>query len=248
MTLNCIAVDDEPLALRLIDSFMEKTPFLNNMGTYPSAIEALKAIDHLDVHLIFLDIQMPDLTGMQFSRLLSKIKDRSKCRIVFTTAYNQFAIEGYQVDALYYLLKPFNYAEFLEAATKAKTYFEQMLVLAPIVRQAEEKDRRERYLFLKADYKLVRIDFDHIRYIESYKDYIKVYTTRDDKPILSLNSLKSIMSKLPADEFMRIHRSFLVSIARIDAIGRNGVYIGGEHIPAGDQYKDEFKQLLDRWH
>lgn len=248
MTINCIAIDDEPLALKLIGSFIEKTPFLKQMGLYSSALEALSVIAQLhDLHLIFLDIQMPDLNGMEFSKLLAKIQDGNKCRIIFTTAYNQFAIEGYQVDALYYLLKPFNYAEFLEAATKAKAHFEQTIHLSVEPTQQAEKDKPERYLFLKADYKLVRIDFDDICYIESYKDYVKIYTIKEDKPILSLNSLKAIVAKLPTNEFIRIHRSFVVAIAKIDAIGRNGVDIGARHIPVGEQYKEEFRQLLDRW-
>ncbi|WP_028297570.1 LytR/AlgR family response regulator transcription factor [Olivibacter sitiensis] len=247
MTINCIAVDDEPLALSLVSSFIDKTPFLNGVGTFSSAIEALGEIEKRQVQLIFLDIEMPDLNGMEFSRLLMNSTRNSTCKIIFTTAYNQFAIEGYQVDALYYLLKPFNYAEFLMAANKAKNYFEQQQALAPSPAMEEQQTLEERYLFLKVDYKLVRVDFDQILYVESYKDYVKVHTVKEDAPLTSLASLKSVVEKLPKNEFTRIHRSFVVANSKIDAISRNGVEIGRQHIPVGDQYKEDFKQLLQRW-
>jgi len=243
MTLNCIAIDDEPLALGLISSFIKKTPFLNLLGSYGNAVEALAALDTLPIQIIFLDIYMPELTGMEFSKIWAQSNQKNKCRIIFTTAFNQFAIEGYQVDALYYLLKPFNYHEFLQAANKAKSYFES-LETATIDHDNHEK---ERYLFVKSDYKLVRIDLNDITYIESIKDYVKIHLVGKEQAITTLTTLKSIEERLSEVNFLRIHRSFIVAINKIDALGRNSVHIGSTEIPVGDLYKESFKRLLDQW-
>ncbi|GAA4794261.1 LytTR family DNA-binding domain-containing protein [Olivibacter ginsenosidimutans] len=241
MILNCIAIDDEPLALGLIVSFIEKTPFLKLVGQYASAIEALEGIDQLDIQLIFLDIHMPELTGMEFSKIINQSKSNSK--IIFTTAFNQFAVEGYKVDALFYLLKPFDYAEFLEAANKGKLYFETLNSRLTTQDQA----KNERFLFVKADYKLIRIELEHILYVESIKDYVKIHLKDKADPIVSLSTLKGIEEKLPENEFIRIHRSFIVAVNQIDAIGRNSIHIGKLEIPVGDLYKDTFKQLIQKW-
>jgi len=242
MILNCIAVDDEPLALGLISSFIEKTPFLSLLGSYGSAVEALAALDKLPIQIIFLDIYMPELTGMEFSKIWAQSNQKNKSRIIFTTAFNQFAIEGYQVDALYYLLKPFNYHEFLQAANKAKGYFES-LEASTIDHDNQE---RERYLFVKSDYKMLRIDLNDIAYIESIKDYVKIHLAGKGQAITTLTTLKSIEERLSAN-FLRIHRSFIVAVNKIDALGRNSVHIGSTEIPVGDLYKESFKRLLDQW-
>lgn len=240
MKINCIAVDDEPLALGLISAFIQQTAFLNLKGQYSNAVQALNAIHSDEIQLVFLDIQMPELNGMELARVLSQAAFPPK--VIFTTAYNQFAIEGYKVDALDYLLKPFGYDEFLRAATKAKSYYESMAQVAPVSENQEEK-----YLFVKADYKLVRIDFDNILYIESLKDYIKIHLSNSAHPVVSLSSLKAIEEKLPPARFMRIHRSFVVAIDKIDSITKSVVHLGTTNISVGDQYKDAFKELLSRW-
>ena len=178
MILNCIAVDDEPLALGLVCAFIEQTPFLNLAGRYSSALEALKAIHQQKVDLIYLDIQMPDLNGIELARVLDYGNNANKPRIVFTTAYNQFALEGYKVDALDYLLKPFNYEEFLRSAHKAMAYYELVnkpAVAAPTVITPEKEVTENDYLFLKVEYQLVRVALNDIVYIESLKDYIRVW-------------------------------------------------------------------------
>src|ERR1700761_8412990 len=192
MTINCIAVDDEPLALGLVCSFIERTPFLNLVGKFSSAVEALKAIHSQKIDVLFLDIQMPDLNGIELARVLDNSK-ANKPRIIFTTAYNQFALEGYKVDALDYLLKPFNYEEFLRAAQKAFNYAELInkpATVTTVVNEVEHADSE--YLFLKVEYQLVRIALDDILYIEGLKDYVKVWLKSQEKPILSLTSLKSL--------------------------------------------------------
>lgn len=239
MTLNCIAIDDEPLALSLITTFIKQTPFLNLLGSYSNALDAIQCLQDDTIHLVFLDIHMPELNGMEFSKMMLKTGTPPSYRIVFTTAYNQFAIESYHVDALYYLLKPFSYQEFLQAATKALTFFEgKNNAIVP---------NKDRFIFVKSDYKLVKIDFDDIRYIESLKDYVRIHLVSDGKPVLSLMTLKAIEEKLPTSEFLRIHRSFIVSVNKIDAIGKSAVHIGKEIIAVGEQYRDNFNLLLSRW-
>jgi len=250
MIINCIAVDDEPLALGLGCSFIEQTPFLNIIGRYSSAVEALKAIHAQKVDVIFLDIQMPDLNGIELARVLDNSKT-NKPRIIFTTAYNQFALEGYRVDALDYLLKPFNYEEFLHAANKALAYVELLEKSnatpgAASTAVAEERIENE-YLFLKVEYQLVRIALSDILYIEGLKDYVKVWLKSNEKPILSLTSLKSLEEKLPPKKFMRVHRSFIVSLDKINSITRNAMQIGKINITVGDQYKEAFSKFLSKW-
>jgi two-component system response regulator LytT len=244
MKLNCITVDDEPLALGLVSAFVEQTPFLHLAGRFGNAVEALQAIHSEPIHLVFLDIQMPDLNGMELARVLNHGSVTSQTRIIFTTAYNQFAVEGYKVDAMGYLLKPFGYEEFLSAALKAKSYFD--LIQENNI-QPEVSGSQEHYLFVKADYKLVRIDFDSILYIESLKDYVKIHLVENSKPIMSLSSLKAIEEKLPPGKFLRIHRSFIVAVNKIDSISKSAVHIGNVDITVGDLYRDAFKELLSRW-
>ena len=247
MTLNCIAVDDEPLALGLVCKFIEQTPFLNLVGRYSGAVDALKAIHAQKIDLIFLDIQMPDLNGIELARVLDKGAD--KPRIIFTTAYNQFALEGYKVDALDYLLKPFNYEEFLRAAQKALNYHELINKPAPAATVASNtvEHADDNYLFLKVEYQLVRIALDDIMYIEGLKDYVKVHLKGIEKAVLSLTSLKALEEKLPSKRFMRVHRSFIVSLDKVTSMTKNSLQIGKMNIAVGDQYKEAFGQFLGRW-
>jgi two-component system response regulator LytT len=241
-SLQCIAVDDEPLALGLVCAFIEKTPFLNLAGRFSSAVEALQVIHSEHIDVIFLDIQMPDLTGIELARVIEKAGNKAP-RIIFTTAFNQYALDGFRVDALDYLLKPFNYEEFLRAASKAQAYAE-LLQKASSAGSTEPKDE---YLFLKVEYQLVRIAYDDILYTEGLKDYVKVHLKSDAKPVLSLTSLKALEEKLPSSKFMRVHRSFIVNLDKISAVTRNTIQIGSTTIPVSDQYKEGFNQFLSKW-
>ena len=242
VTLECIAVDDEPLALGLVCAFIEKTPFLNLAGRYSSAVEALQVINNKHIDVIFLDIQMPDLTGIELARVLEKAGNKAP-RIIFTTAFNQYALDGFRVDAIDYLLKPFNYEEFLRAASKAQAYVE----LVQKASSAGSSEPKDEYLFLKVEYQLVRIAYDDILYTEGLKDYVKVHLKSGPKPILSLTSLKALEEKLPASKFMRVHRSFIVNLDKISAVTRNTIQIGATSIPVSDQYKEAFNQFLSKW-
>jgi len=242
MILNCIAVDDEPLALGLVCSFIEQTPFLHLAGKFSSGIKALDFIHDEQIDLIFLDIQMPDLTGIQMARLLEKQPGNPGPRVIFTTAFNNYAIEGYKVDALDYLLKPFDYEEFLKAANKARTYAE-MLKPVSAISSTEQED----YIFLKVEYQLIRVAVKDIIYIEGLKDYVKVYLENTDKPILTLTSLKALEQKLSPKTFMRVHRSYIVSLDKVHSVNKNSLNIAELTITIGDAYKEAFNAYLSKW-
>ena len=237
--LRTIAVDDEPLALGLVAAFVQQTPFLTLVGRFGSAVEALTYLhEHPHaVDLAFLDIQMQELNGLELARVLGP----EGPRVVFTTAFPQYALDGYRVDALDYLVKPFNYEEFLRAAGKARAYAERLAGAVPPA--AEEAE----YLFLKAEYQLVRVALSEVLYVEGLKDYVKVHLKSTPRALLSLMSLKAMEEKLPPRRFMRVHRSFIVALDKIEAVRRLTVQIGAVTIPVGDQYKEAFLQFLSRW-
>jgi len=245
MTLNCIAVDDEPLALGLVCKFIEQTPFLNLVGKYPSAVEALNAIHAQKIDLVYLDIQMPDLNGIELARVIGISQE--KPRIIFTTAFEQFGLEGYKVDALDYLLKPFNYEEFLRTATKALSYYELINRPASAPGVVNPENANDQYLFLKVEYQWVRIALDDILYIEGLKDYVKVHLKNAENGVLTLTSLKDLEEKLPSRRFMRVHRSFIVALDKITSMTKNSLQIGKRNITVGDQYKNAFNQFVGKW-
>jgi len=245
MILNCIAVDDEPLALGLVCSFIEQTPFLHLAGSFSSGVTALTMIHEQEIDLVFLDIQMPDLTGIQLARILDRQPGSNGPRVIFTTAFNNFALEGYKVDALDYLLKPFNYEEFLIAANKGRAYAELIKPVQPALLHHHEQE--EEYIFLKVEYHLVRVAIKDILYIEGLKDYVKVYLENTDKPILTLTSLKVLEQKLSPKIFMRVHRSYIVSLEKVNSVTKNSLNIGSLSITVGEQYKEAFNTYLSRW-
>ena len=233
--ISCVIVDDEPMALNLVESYVKKTPFLELKQKCSSAIEALEYIKEHPVDLLFLDIQMPDLTGIEFSKMLPK-----DTRVIFTTAFDHYALEGFKVEALDYLLKPFDYAEFLAAANKAATWFE--LVKGnkqPVVSEAKE------FLFVKSEYKQLRIKLADVLYFEGLKDYIKIWLKDNPKAILTLMSLKSLEQELPETQFMRVHRSFIVSLKNIDVIERSQIIINKQRITVSEQYKTAFLEFVN---
>ncbi len=244
MKLKCIAVDDEPLALDLVSKFVEQTSFLELAAKFDNAIHALGYLNEVPVDLIFLDIQMPDLSGMELARIVEGKASAKKPKIIFTTAYNQFAIEGYKVDALDYLLKPFSYEDFLKASTKAFNYYENQQ------QQQESKKDDESiapYIFLKVEYQLVKVMLQDITHVEAYKDYVKVHLANKPNPILSLMSMKNMEELLPKSKFMRVHRSFIINLEHIESISKNMVQIGKHQISVSDNYKEEFLTFINRW-
>lgn len=231
MNLKCAIVDDEPLALNLLESYVNKTPFLQLEGKYSSAVQALKELPDKEIDLLFLDIQMPELDGLEYSKMVPP-----ETRIVFTTAFEQYAIDGYKVNALDYLLKPISYVDFLQAANKTVHWFE-----------LAQKPREEiQSIFVKSDYKLIQIELKNIVYIEGLKDYIKIYEEDKPKPILSLISMKAMEELLPSSRFMRVHRSYIVQKEKIRVIERGRIVFGKNYIPVSDSYKQVFQEFLDQ--
>ena len=231
MNLRCAIVDDEPLALNLLESYVLKTPFLELAGKYSSAVQAMKDLPDKHVDLLFLDIQMPELNCLEYSKMVD-----FHTRIVFTTAFDQYAIDGYKVNALDYLLKPISYVDFLQAANKAVQWF-------GLLQQPKEVIES---IFVKSDYKLVQVELKNILYIEGLKDYVKIYEENTPKPILSLMSMKAMEELLPASRFMRVHRSYIVQKDKIRIIDRGRIVFGKSYIPISDSYKQVFQDFLEK--
>ncbi|WP_379964684.1 LytR/AlgR family response regulator transcription factor [Epilithonimonas sp. UC225_85] len=233
--ITCLIADDEPMALNLIESYVLKTPFLELKAKCNNAIEAMQVLEeNKEIDLFFLDIQMPDLTGLEFSKLLPQ-----NSRVIFTTAFDQYAIDGYKVNALDYLLKPFDYNEFLNAASKARNHFESLQSI-PV----SEPKKKQEFIFVKSEYKQIKINFSEILYIEGLKDYVKIYLKDNPKPILTLMSLKKLEEELPSDNFMRIHRSYIIGLDKIEAIERNHIVIGKEQIVIAPNYKEALMEYI----
>jgi len=238
MVLTCVIIDDEPLAVSLLESYVKKTPFLELAGTFNSAINAVPVLNKQFVDILFLDIQMPELNGLEFSRIIG-----SETRIIFTTAFGQYALDSYKVNALDYLLKPISYSDFLQSANKALQWYE--LFRKPSSQPVEEKDTIES-IFVKTEYKLKQIELSKILYIEGLKDYVKIYTEDEAHPVLSLVSLKAMEDMLPVNRFIRVHRSFIVQPEKIKVIERNRIVFGKKYIPISDTYKQAFMDFVNR--
>lgn len=239
MKLSCALVDDEPLALSLLESYAAQTPFLEMRGAYANAIEAMEGLKANPVDLLFLDIQMPGLSGLDFSKMLPP-----DTRIVFTTAFSQYALDGYRVNALDYLLKPVSYADFLSAARRAEGWFrlKRGEGAAAAVAPAGDADS----FFVKSDYKLVRIRFSEILYIEGLKDYVKIYLENAQRPLLSLMSMHAVEEALPPARFYRIHRSFIVNMEKVSVVERGQIVFGDKRLPVSDSYKERVTEYVTR--
>lgn len=233
--IKVIAIDDEPLALQQIADYIQMTPDLMLAGQFENPVEAAQYISKNPIEIVFTDIQMPGLNGIEFTRSMV-----NGPVVIFTTAFEKYAIEGFKLDVADYLLKPFTYEEFLTSVHKAER------MISSLAKPADEVLSNNEFLFLKSDYKIKRIDFHNILYIEGMKEYVKVHTVHSDKPVLSLSSLKNLETKLPAGKFMRVHRSFIVNLEKIDTIDRSRIVFGKKYIPVGDQYRDKFQEFLDR--
>lgn len=232
MILSCAIIDDEPLAAELLASYVSKTPGLRLAGVYESAVTAMKELRERPVDLLFLDIQMPELSGLEFATLLPK-----DTRIIFTTAFDRYAIDGYKVDAADYLLKPVSYDRFAASVNKVIEWFE--------TNERRKTAARDRFVYVKSEYKLIRLDFDDILYIEGLKDYVKIYFEAPRKPVLSLVNMKRVEDCLPKPQFMRVHRSFIVNMAKVSMVDRGRIVVGDVFIPVSESYKSQVQEYLD---
>lgn len=234
--IRCIVVDDEPLAVEMLAAFIRKTPSLELTATFTDPVLALSAIGEEKPDLVFLDIQMPDLNGLELSRLISQ-----DTRIIFTTAFRQYAFESYEVEALDYLLKPIRYNKFLESVFKAEKWMEARQATM----KTENKWISRKSAFIKTDGEYRNIDFDQILYVEGMKDYVLIHLESETEPIVTHMTMKAIEEKLPSDMFMRVHRSYTVALDKITAIDSCGdILIDRISVPVSDSYRKDIERYV----
>ncbi len=238
--MTCIIVDDEPLAQQVLEDYIITIPFLSLRAKCSSAFEAFDILRKEKIDLIFLDIHMPNVSGIDFINSLE-----NKPIFIFTTAYSEYALDAFNLNALDYLVKPIPFDRFLKAANKAFDYYSLKNPQAAAQKPEKQEEKTERYLFVKSDYHTQRVDLNEISFIEGLKDYVKIYLT-SGKSVITLNSLRNMAEKLPADEFVRVHKSYIVSISKIGTISRNRIIMGDKYIPIGDNFKEEFYAILNK--
>lgn len=240
MTLRCCVIDDEPLAAGLIASYIEKTPFMELVGKFSSPKDAISSILNDAIDVVFLDIQMPQLNGIEFAKIIPPTM-----RIIFTTAYSNYAIDGFKVNALDYLLKPISYDEFLAAANRALHWHELTKQTNGNQAASDKTSADNDSIIIKSEYKLIQIKIADIIYIEGLKDYVKIYVEGTDKSIMSLLSMRTLEQKLPSSQFMRIHRSFIVNLSKIRTIERNHIVFDKVQLPISESYKEAFNNYIN---
>ena len=233
--LRCLAIDDEPLALELLEDDIRQVPYLKLEGKCTNALEALKFLQEQTVDLIFLDIQMPGLTGLQFIQSLT-----NRPMIILVTAYEKFALEGFNLDVVDYLVKPVPLDRFIKACNKALELHNLRS------KKAEGSSIEPEFLFVNVEYSLLKIEFADILWIEGLKDYIRVHLKSNSKPVITRMSMKSIEEELPSSKFIRVHKSFIVSVSAITSVRKNSIFIGTEEIPVGDNYKEAVNMLVNK--
>ena len=238
--MKCIAIDDEPLALKQLTDYISRVPCLSLVKSCQDAFEAMKVLADEEIDLIFVDINMPDLNGLDFIRSLI-----SRPMVIFTTAYSEYAVEGFKLDAVDYLLKPFEFQDLLKAADKARRQFEYRL----LEQQGEIGNASQikgDSLFVKSDYRVVRIDVKNIRYIEGMSEYVRIFVEGEDKPVITLASLQKMEERLPT-HFMRVHRSYIVNLRKITEVSRlRIIFDKNTYIPVGDNYKEKFTEYIGK--
>lgn len=233
--IRCICIDDEPLALKQIEAYLGKTPFLEMAASFDNAFSAMEYLQQNAIDLMFVDINMPDLNGMDFVKSIQNAP-----KVVFTTAYSEYAMEGFKVDALDYLLKPISYPDFLKAANKAKTWFGKSEQEVLSIKTDQE------FMLIKSEHKILRINLSDIKYIEGMREYVRIHLI-NQKPIMSLLSMKKVEESLPGDNFMRVHRSYIVNLKRMTTIERMRIIFDEKvYIPVGEQYKAKFQEYLNK--
>ncbi|MEO6149215.1 MAG: LytTR family DNA-binding domain-containing protein [Mucilaginibacter sp.] len=239
--IRCLVVDDEPLALNILEDYISKMPFLVLVKATTNPIEALTLVQDAAADLVFLDVQMPELTGIQFLKIAN-----GKAKVILTTAYPQYALEGYELDVVDYLLKPIAFDRFYKAVQKVQSILQPSATPAPPVQHTQvqqQQDFMNDFIFVKTEHKIQKVYLHNILFIEGLKDYISIFTTTER--IITLQNMKKMEDALPEKYFIRVHRSYIVSIDKIDSIERSRIFIGDKVIPVGDTYRDEFFKIVD---
>lgn len=235
MTLNCLAIDDEPLALELLEDNISKVPFLKLIASCSNPIEAMKVLQNETIDLIFLDIQMPGLTGLQFIKTIT-----AKPMFILITAYEKYALEGFELDVIDYLVKPVSLERFIKACNKAKELHQLK------TKKQTNEEEVPSYFFIHADYSLIKVVFADVIWIEGLKDYLKIHLNSTSKPLVARMTMKAIEEQLPSAIFLRIQKSFIVSKNYITSVRKNSVFIHDIEIPVGDNYKDAVAALTGK--
>jgi DNA-binding LytR/AlgR family response regulator len=243
--IRCLVVDDEPLALDILAKYINQLPSLTLVGTCTDALEALSLIQQGKVDLAFVDIQMPSLTGIQFLRVVN-----GKCKAILTTAYSEYAMEGYELDVIDYLLKPISFERFLKAVQKISGRFQNNPIISsplselpkPVENKSSTAEPQLDFIFVKTEYKIIKLNLSSILYIEGLKDYVSIYTT--EERILTLQTMKKMEELLPSNRFVRVHKSYIVSLEKINSIERQRISIGRATIPIGESYYKDFIKLI----
>jgi two-component system LytT family response regulator len=238
--IRCLIVDDEPLALHILEDYISKIPFMELVKSTTNPIEALTLVQDGNIDLVFLDVQMPELTGIQFLRIAN-----GKTKVILTTAYPQYALEGYELDVVDYLLKPIAFDRFFKAAQKAQGIIHPSKAVAePVVQvQQQQNDFLSDFIFVKSEHKIQKVYLHQILFIEGLKDYISIFTTTER--IITLQNMKKMEDTLPEKHFVRVHKSYIVALNKIDSIERSRIRIGDKIIPVGDTYRDDFFKIID---
>ena len=234
MSIRCLIIDDKPLAIDILADYTRKVPFLELVSTTTNPIEGLSIIREQNIDLVFLDIQMPELTGLQFMKIAGK-----QCKVILTTAYSKYALEGFEHDVIDYLLKPIAFDRFYRAAEKGKE-----IICKPIIRSTQTNaEANPEYLFVKTEHRIQKVNLKDILFIEGLQNYISIQTSNER--VLSLQTLKKIEESLPMKDFVRVHKSYIVALRHISAIERSRIFIGDMVIPVGDNYREGFYGIVD---
>ncbi|MDB5135136.1 MAG: response regulator transcription factor [Mucilaginibacter sp.] len=236
--IRCLVVDDEPLALHILEDYISKMPFLQLVKATTNPIEALQLVQQGNVDLVFLDVQMPELTGIQFLRIAN-----GKAKVILTTAYPQYALEGYELDVIDYLLKPIAFDRFFKAVQKAQAILQPSAKPEIKTEQAPQSDFLSDFIFVKTEHKIQKVYLNDILFIEGLKDYISIFTPAER--IITLQNMKKMEDALPERHFIRVHKSYIVSLNKIDSIERSRIFIKDKIIPVGDTYREEFFKIVD---
>ncbi len=244
MIIRCLVVDDEPLAIDILKDYISKTPFLQLVNTYRNPIEALQAVQSGDIDLVFLDVQMPELTGIQFLKIAN-----GKCKVILTTAYQEYALEGFELNVVDYLLKPIAFDRFYRAAQKAQELLGLSQALpngnlhSALPEIAAKPSIGNDFIFVKTEHKIQKIYLNDILYIEGLKDYISIFTKSER--VITLQSMKKMEETLPGYHFIRVHKSYIIALDKIESIERSRISIADKLIPVGDTYRDDFFKLIE---
>ncbi|MEZ2337141.1 MULTISPECIES: LytR/AlgR family response regulator transcription factor [Mucilaginibacter] len=236
--IRCLVVDDEPLALHILEDYISKMPFLQLVKATTNPIEALTIVQGGNVDLVFLDVQMPELTGIQFLKI-----SNGKAKVILTTAYPQYALEGYELDVVDYLLKPIALDRFFKSVQKAQSIIQPVIKTVQQAEPVQMDDFSTDFIFVKTEHKIQKVYLHDILFIEGLKDYISIFTTAER--IITLQGMKKMEDALPEKHFIRVHKSYIVALNKIDSIERSRIQIGDKIIPVGDTYRDDFFRMIE---